>query len=330
MSSLNAPEIVVIGGGTGSFTLLQELKEFTPNLTAIVNMSDDGGSTGILRDELGVLPPGDIRQCLVALSDKPEVRDLFSYRFNAGTLKNQSVGNIILSALELQYDCLEKAIEVTSSLLDIKGSVIPVTTQKHTLVMHDGEEIVRGELKITEHAIQDPDVAYLEFDPPAALNPRAADAIASADMVVISAGNLYGSILPALHTDGIAGAIQSSKAKTVAITNLVTKPGQTDGWHVADYVHALERAIGKDQIDRVIYNNAAPSSELLKRYASDGEFPVATGADRMREFGAVAVGAALVADKIFHQDENDTILRRTLIRHDAVQVGRQLMRIFYE
>ncbi len=327
--SLNAPEIAVIGGGTGSFTLLQELKQFTPNITAVVNMSDDGGGSGMLRDELGVLPPGDIRQCLVALSDLPEIRNLFGYRFNAGSLKNQSLGNIILSGLELQHDSLEKAIEVASTILQIKGQVIPVTTQKHTLVMRDGNDVIRGENIIGERAIKQPG-AYVELDPPSAINPRAAEAILAADLVVIAPGNLHGSLLPALAVNGMAEAFQATKAKKVAIINLVTKPGQTDGWHVADYVRTFEYYVGKGQIDRVIYNNVAPSEALLKKYAEDGEFPVSIDPERLREIGAKAIGAALVASELATQDQNDTILRRTLIRHDAVQVGRQLMREFYE
>lgn len=327
--SLNAPEIAVIGGGTGSFTLLQELKEFTPNITAVVNMSDDGGGSGMLRDELGVLPPGDIRQCLVALSDLPEVRDLFGYRFNAGSLTNQSLGNIILSGLELQYDSLEKAIEVASTILQIKGRVIPVTTQKHTLVMRDGNDVIRGENIIGKRAIKQPG-AYVELDPPSAINPRAAEAILGADIVVIAPGNLHGSLLPALAVNGMAEAFQATSAKKVAIANLVTKPGQTDGWHVADYFRTFESYVGQGQIDKVIYNNVAPSEDLLKKYAEDGEFPVGIAPERLREVGAKAIGAALVAQEIFAQDKNDTILRRTLIRHDAIQVGRQLMRIFYE
>lgn len=327
--SVNQPEITVIGGGTGSFTILQELKEFTPNISVIVNMSDDGGSTGILRDELGVLPPGDVRQCLVALSDTPEVRDLFNYRFGKGSFENQSLGNIILSGLELQHGSFEKAVKVASTILHTTGQVIPVTLDNHTLVMKDGNEVVRGEHVIGHREIKNSD-ATITLDPPANINPEAAQAIGKSDLVVIAPGNLYGSLLPVLAVDGLKEVIEESPAKVVTISNLVNKPGQTDNWHVVDYVQSFEQQIGEGQVDYSLYNNEPPSQELLEKYAANGEFPVDTSFERFDEIRAIAIGAPLVAKEVFLQDPNDTIISRTLIRHDAYQVGRQLMRIFYE
>lgn len=327
--SVNQPEITVIGGGTGSFTLLQELKEFTPNISAIVNMCDDGGSTGILRDELGVLPPGDVRQCLVALSDTPEVRDLFNYRFGKGSFENQSLGNIILSGLELQHSSFEKAVKVASSILHITGQVLPVTLENHTLVMQDGDEVVRGEYLIGHREIKNPE-ATIALDPPASINPEAAQAIEKSDLVVIAPGNLYGSLLPVLAVDGLKESLEESPAKKVTISNLVNKPSQTDNWHVADYIQAFEQHVGEGQIDYTLYNNEPPSRELLEKYAVEGEFPVDISSERFDDIKAVAVGAPLVAKEVALQDPNDKIIRRTLIRHDAYQVGRQLMRIFYE
>lgn len=318
--------IALIGGGTGSFTLLQELKHLTPNITAIVNMSDDGGSTGVLRDELGVLPPGDIRQCLVALSDAPEVRDLFAFRFPNGTFENQSLGNVILSGLELQHGSFEKAVKVASSVLRIVGSVVPVTLKNHTLIMYDGKDIVRGEFKIGHRPIEDPDV-YIELDPPADINPEASSAIMEADLIVLAPGNLYGSLLPALAVNGMVEVMAKTKAKKVVISNLVTKPGQTDNWHVVDYVRTIEKYIGLNQIDYVLYNNAPLPEALLNKYGIEGEFPVAIDPDRFIEIKARAYGSALVANEIKQQDPNDTIIKRTLIRHDAKQVARQLLRI---
>ncbi len=231
------PHIALIGGGTGSFTLLNELKKLTPFITAIVNMSDDGGSTGLLRDELGVLPPGDVRQCLVALSDTREVRDLFNYRFDRGALANQSLGNVILSGLELKHGSFKKAVEVASSLLHITGKVAPVTLGEHTLVMKDGDEIIRGEYLIGHRPINNPG-ATVFLEPKAKLNPEARSAIENADLVVIAPGNLYGSLLPALAVDGMDAAFKNSLAKKVVVANLVNKPGQTDNWHVVDYKNA--------------------------------------------------------------------------------------------
>jgi len=322
------PKIVLIGGGTGSFTILQGLKEITPQLTAIVNMSDDGGSTGTLRDELGVLPPGDVRQCLVALSDTPEVRDLFSYRFDRGSLANQSLGNVILSGLELKYGSFEKAIKTASSILHITGRVVPVTLDKHTLLLRDGAKTIRGEWIIVNHRIQTPG-AQIEHDPVACLNPEAAEAIVSADLVVVAPGNFYGSLMPALVVHGMVEAWQASHAHKVIIANLVNKPGQTDGWHVVDYIKEFEKHIGEGQIDTILYNNEPPSKTLLRAYAADQEFPVLTNLERFQEVRAVAIGQNLVAKNPFVQDKNDKVIRRTLIRHDAAKVSQHLLRLYH-
>lgn len=320
------PKIVLIGGGTGSFTILQGLKAITPHLTAIVNMSDDGGSTGTLRDELGVLPPGDIRQCLVALSDTPEVRDLFSYRFDRGSLANQSLGNVILSGLELKYGSLEKAIKIASSLLHITGRVVPVTLDKHTLMLQDGGDTIRGECVIVNHRIKNPG-ALIKHDPVTAINPEASAAIMAADMVIIAPGNFYGSLMPALVVTGMAEVLQASPAHKIVIANLVNKPGQTDDWHVVDYVQEFEKHLGVGQIDTVLYNNEPPARALLRKYAADQEFPVQTDGGRFKEVRAVAIGQNLVAKKPFVQDINDTVIRRTLIRHDAGRVAQQVLRL---
>jgi uncharacterized cofD-like protein len=323
MSSTN-PEITVIGGGTGSFTLLRDLKNLTPNLSAVVNMSDDGGSTGVLKDELGVLPMGDIRQCLVALSDNPEVRDIFSYRFADGGLGGHSLGNIILSGLELQYGSFNDAVRIASKLLNIQGRVIPATLQSHTLVMEDGAETIRGEFVIGHRPIAN-NQAWLRLDPPSNINPEASDAIVDADLVVLAPGNLFGSLLPILAIDGMATAIAESKAKKVVVSNLVTKPGQTDGWHVVDYVKQFERYIGENTIDIVLYNSSPPPLDLLSKYAAEGEYPVTTGSDRFREIAASCVGRCLLAQSVYGQEINDKTIRRTLIRHDGAEVSRQLM-----
>lgn len=328
--SLSKPEIAVIGGGTGSFTLLQELKDVTEHLSAIVSMSDDGGSSGKLRDEFGVLPPGDVRQCLVALSDAPEVRDIFTYRFNKGVFKGHSLGNIILTAMsEANEGSMERAIEVTSSALRITGSVIPVTTKKHTLVMLDGDRIIHGEDKIDKHAVGDYE-ARVKLDPPAALNPTAGEAIARSDLVVIAPGSIYTSLLACLAVGGMREALQATEAKIVVVTNLVSTRGQTDNWHVTDYVNMYERYIGEGVVDHVLYNTAKPSDDLLAKYALDGEYPIRNERQWMKDMRAKAIGAPLVAKEVFLQDPNDTLIKRTLIRHDAAQVCRKLMSIFYE
>jgi len=320
------PRVVLIGGGTGSFTLLQGLKKANFDLSALVNMSDDGGSTGKLRGELGVLPPGDVRQCLVALSEIPDVRDLFNYRFGQGSLAGQSLGNIILSGLELQKGSFNEAIKVASSLLRVQGRVVPITLTRHTLIMADGAEIIKGESRVMNHRIKQPSVK-LWLEPKAEINPEAKTAISEAELILIAPGDLYGSLLPALIVDGVQQSLKGTAAKVVLITSLVNKPIQTLSWHVMDYLNCLERYIGKDQIDYVIYNNREPSPDLLRKYASKNEFPVEFGKEQFKDTNAKIIGSDLVAKKIFYQNPNDKTLKRTLIRHDADQVTRIIKEI---
>lgn len=311
--------VVLFGGGTGSFTLLQALKKHTDTLSAIINMCDDGGSTGVLRDELGVLPPGDVRQCLVALSDNPEVRNLFNYRFSKGRLSGQSLGNIILSGLELQYGSFAEAIEVASRLLHITGKVVPATLDNHQLLLHDGDVAVQGETAVAEYVFNNRE-ATIELKPRARINPVAQAAIANADIIVIAPGNIYCSILPVLAVDGVAQALSGTRAKVVYVANLVNRPEHTTGWHVVDYVEQIERYIGIGRVDLVLYNTATIAQILREKYASEGELPVLTDRYRFQEIQATARGDRLVAAEITKQDPADTLLKRTLIRHDAERV----------
>ncbi len=327
MVTLNNPKITLIGGGTGSFTLLQELKKLTPNIYSIVNMSDDGGSTGVLRDELGALPPGDIRQCLVALSNTPEARDMFSYRFGGdGPLSGHTLGNLIISGLEQRYGDFEEALKAVSSILNITGKVVPVTLDQHNLVMKDGNENIEGQYLIGNRPINNQN-ASIETNPEVRLNPEAESAILEADMIVIAPGNLYGSLLPALSVAGIKDALDSTKAQIVMVSNLVTKPGQTDNWHVVDYVNTIEDYIGKNNVDVVLYNKDLPSEELLKKYATEGEFPVDTEPSRFSEISAKSIVENLIAKNIVTQDKNDNRIKRTLIRHNATKVSSQLKKL---
>lgn len=327
------PKLVVIGGGTGSFTLLSELKHAPCDITAVVNMSDDGGSTGRLRDELGVLPPGDVRQCLVALSTIPEARDLFNVRFDtAGPLDEHSLGNLILSGLEHHYGDIEQAIAIAAKLLATAGRVIPVTTVPHTLVFTDEHTTTRGEFAIG-HIDMARGKRSISHSPAVGLNPQAKQAIMAADIVVIAPGNLYGSLLPALAVDGMRTALTQTKAQVVMIANLVTKPGQTDGWHVMDYVEEMEQYIGRGTIDTVLYNTRKPERSLLERYAAAGEVPVATKQNRfLADIYAKRrlVGAHLLATSIWKRAPGDKSMPRTLIRHDARKVAARLMELLHE
>lgn len=328
---VKAPKVVVIGGGTGSFTLLSALKQYTTNLTALVNMADDGGSTGQLRDELGVLPPGDIRQCLVALSSSPRVRDLFNYRFDEGSLKGHAFGNLFLTALEKMSGDFGHAVELASQVLRVKGRVEPITLDKVTLVMESRDgTVTEGEFKIGDADFGKHTRPIIRLKPTATINPAAHEAILDADIVVIAPGNLYGSIAPALVVDGVSRALNETAAKKVYVCNLVTKPGQTDGFSVCDYVQEIERFAGT-QLDYVLYNNQKPSSELLDKYAHDGEFPVEWDEVVLKSQHYKAKGLDVVAKKVWKGNSAaDSIAdARTFIRHDGDKIAREIMRIYF-
>lgn len=333
VKEIYAPKFVVIGGGTGSFTLLSGLKHYANDISALVNMADDGGSTGILRDELGVLPPGDIRQCLVALSDSPQLRELFNYRFpEGGGLRGHSFGNLFLSAVEKMTDKFEDAVELASELLRIQGKVIPVTTTKSQLILtqKDGS-VVRGEYKIGHHNFLGNIKPVISLDPVAHLTKDGKDAIEAADVIVIAPGNLYGSLAPALVVDGVRQAIKKSKAKLVYVCNLVTKPNQTDGFKVHDYASEVERFIGAPLLDYVIYNTDEPPRTLLEKYIHEGEKLVEFDLERFEKCHYQAAGLPLIATDPIPQRQDDAIAKsRSLIRHDTDAVSRQLMRIYFE
>jgi len=326
----DTPSMVVIGGGTGSFTLLSGLKNYVQDITALVNMADDGGSTGQLRDELGVLPPGDVRQCLVALSDSPKVRDLFNYRFDEGALKGHAFGNLFLTALEKMTGSFAEAVDMSSEVLNIVGNVEPTTLTNVVLCAEgaDGEP-VKGEFTIAHAEIAKRPKIWLE--PMAEANPVAVEAIMKADMVVIAPGNLYGSLAPALVIEGIQKALQQTKATCVYVCNLVTKPGPTDGLMVHDFAGEIERLAGGEFLDYVVFNREAPSQELLDKYAHDGEQPVAFDEVILKQQHYKYRGVDLVADHVWMgaQRSDPIASARSFIRHDPDAVARQLMRIYF-
>ncbi len=321
-------KIALIGGGTGSFTLLSALKNHTNQIAALVNMADDGGSTGQLRDELGVLPPGDVRQCLVALSRTPEVRELFNYRFDEGSLKGHAFGNLFLTALEKMTGDFAQGVELASRILNIVGRVEPITLDDVHLSakLSDGTQ-EHSEFKITEMDFHG-ERPEMWLEPNAKANPVAIAAIEQADIVIIAPGNLYGSLAPALIVDGVGEALQRSEAMKLYVANLVTKPGQTDGYTVDDFAQEVERLAGGSFLDVVLYNTEKPSDQLLERYAKAGERAVEYGSsDRDRSYRLV--GAPIVAGTIWEGQVADPIAdHRTLIRHDSVAVAQLVMEIY--
>lgn len=324
-------KIAVIGGGTGSFTLLSALKDHTSQIAAIVNMVDDGGSTGVLRDELGALPPGDVRQCLVALSDSPKIRDLFNYRFEGGTFEGHSFGNLLITALEKTTGDFASAIDTASEILRVNGKVIPATLDDIRLVMTwpEASLTLHGERVIdAEYFKHDPRKAELSLAPTPSVNPLAIEAIRQADLVVISPGDLYTSLGPLLVIDGIGKALRETSATVAYVANLVTKEGQTSGFTVADHAAEIERFGGGDFLDCVIYNNATPDASIAKRYAEENAFVVPYN---KRDFSSAtyrAIGGNYIGS-VGEHNVTDTHLpvTRSLIRHDAEAVARSLIKL---
>ena len=316
--------IVVIGGGTGTFTVLSGLKKYPHNLTAIVSMVDDGGSTGRLRDELGVLPPGDIRQCLVALSEADLLlRDLFNYRFDGGNLDGHSFGNLFISAFEKITGDLDKALEEVSNVLKIRGRVVPVTLNKVQLraKLENGTEL-NGENEINNSWLLSKfGIKKLFLKPQAEANSKAIQAILDADVVVVGPGNLYCSIVPNFLVGGIPEAIQKSKALKIYNCNLMTKYGHTDGFGVNDFINTLEKYLGREIFDYVIFGNKKPSGALLKKYSSEGEW---VDADEKVLKDKRFIGTDLVSPDLYRQNQADK-LQRTLIRHDQDKLAKTII-----
>ena len=330
-SGINSqPNIVVIGGGTGTFTLLRGLKNYTDNLTALVNMSDDGGSTGTLRDEMGVLPPGDVRKCLMALSDYDKVRDLFEFRFTDGKLDGHSFGNLFISAAEKMTNSFEQAIDFASEFLRVKGKVVPVTLDSVTLVIETKSgQVLRGEHWLDEVSLSD-QKPTLRHEPEAKINPKAKQAILDADVVVIAPGDIYGSLGPVLIIDGIGEALANTKAKIVQVTNLVTQPGHTDEFAVSDIASEVERLADVKMLDYVIFNTDEPTKKLLDKYTKEGEFLVKFDLEELDSKHYRAIGLPLISKGPVKSASGDKIAAtRTLIRHDSDVVAREVMKIYF-
>jgi uncharacterized cofD-like protein len=306
--------VVTIGGGTGSFTMLSELKKVTMHLWAIVAMTDSGGSSRRLMDEFGhPLPLGDLRQALVALSRSRKLwGDIFRYRFPdapGGVVGGHSLGNLILHALEDQNGGdLLGALEDAEEMLNAAGHVIPVTLERATLCaeLSDGT-IVRGETEIdrpAERAVLP--IARAFLDPPVTVLPRARKAIERADRLLIGPGDLYTSLVPCLLVDGVAEAIRACEGEVVYVCNVMTKRGETDGFAASDFVREVHRYLGR-RVDTAVINTTEPPAELTARYAEEGAFPVSPDLAAVR---------ALVP----HLLAGPFATTEPLVRHDAERV----------
>lgn len=309
------PRVVAFGGGTGLSVLLRGLKEHTSNITAIATVSDDGGSSGRLRGELGILPPGDIRNCLVALADaEPLMGRLFQHRFKSGSLRGHSFGNLFIGAMSEITGDFERAVLESSKVLAVRGQVLPSTIDDVILgaELEDGTEIW-GESAISGTPRRKKRV-YLSLKdarPPAA----AVAAVQEADLIVIGPGSLYTSVIPNLLVDELRWSVANASALRVLVMNIMTQPGETNGYSVADHVNALLNHAGPGIIDVVLLNSARLTPAVEDRYAGERSFPVKLDAEAVRRLGVQVVSEPLLAGG-------------TMARHDPERLAGALLRIY--
>ena len=319
-------KITVIGGGTGTFVVLSGLKKYPLDLSVVVTMMDSGGSTGRLRDQLGILPPGDLRQCLVALSDAPVLwRKLFLYRFEKGDLEGHNFGNIFLAALEKVSRNYDEAIDTVSYVLKTKGKVIPVTHNKlHLVAQYENGSTITGEGLIDENHSEKSKITNAYLEPKGEANPKAVKSIEEADFIVIGPGDLYTSIIPVLLVNGVMGAIKKSRAKIVYIMNLMTKSGQTTNYKASDHIKDLSLYLGR-QPDYILINNGNISSDVLASYERYNEIRVEND---LNKNGFKILETDLVDNKKIAKNNSD-VLYRSILRHDSEKVANELKKIFY-
>jgi len=309
------PNVVTIGGGTGTYTILSALKKYNVKLSAIVSMYDDGGSTGRLRDEYGVLPPGDIRRSLIALSSADsKLRELFDFRFKSGQLKGHNFGNLFLTALEKMSGSFYDAVKTASSVLDVRGDVLPVTLDDVRLYAElENGKIISGEknIDIPKHNPR-LKIKKIFTKPKARVNKDALLAIQNADAIIIGPGDLYTSILPNFLVSGIASAVVKSKAKKIYTCNLMTKRGETNGYKVNNFIESVEKYLGSFSLDYILVNTKKPSPERLRKYIKEN--------------------AELVSIKSkFNHDKRlikgNLMTNKGLIRHDQKKLGKIIMKL---
>lgn len=306
------PHVVTIGGGTGHYTLLTGLRTLDVDVTAIVTMMDSGGSSGRLRDEYGMLPPGDFTRCLIALSSHPEaMKELFNHRFETGSLKGHTIRNLLFTALHEISGTSDQTVERLHAIFAVNHRVLPVTLDPVDLVAHlENDQVIRGEASIDgmADAIEAP-VLNVYLDPEAGAYPRALDAIARADLVVVGPGDLYTSVVPNLLVRGVKEAIAASRARVVYVCNLMTKPNETPGYSVEDFIGTVCLYLGEARLDAALYNTVWPRVNL-DAYKALGQEPVASDPKKPVRPGLVVAC--------------DLLTEGTLIRHDPQKLARAI------
>ncbi len=316
--SLN-PKIVAIGGGTGLSTLLKGIKNYSSEITALVTMADDGGGSGVLRRSVGMLPPGDVRNCLLALSDiEPEMNTLLSHRFEKGELKGQSFGNLFLLAMNEIYGSFEEAVKMASSILRVKGTVMPITVNDVNIeATYDDKSKAFGESILPAEAIKDnKKIKRVELCPKD-VEPidGALDAIMKADIILIGPGSLYTSVIPNLLVKGVKEAILSSSAKKIYVQNVMTQHGETDEMSIKDHIEAIYEHSAK-LIDAVIINNKILSEELKQKYLDEYQEQIFLTDDDKKFLDEERVD--YIEGDCLDDDED-------YVRHDSVKLARMII-----
>ena len=318
---VQGPRLVIIGGGTGLSTVLKGLKTYTNNLTAVVTVADDGGGSGTLRQDLGMLPPGDIRNCLVALANtEPLMEELMQFRFKDGSLKGQSFGNLFLAAMDGVSDNFEDAVAKMASVLAITGKVLPVTLDNVTInAVLDNDQLVVGESHIPDVSIlEGAKIKKLYITPKdAQCLPDVREEILAADAIILGPGSLYTSIIPNLLVNGVAEAIKKSNAKKIYISNVMTQPGETDGFKVSDHLKAIFEHGDIGPLDYVMANDMPiKNKDLQKKYHDVGQFEVEIDEEAIRKICNVQI---VRGDFIKPREKS--------VRHDAEKLSQKLMEI---
>jgi len=317
------PAIVCIGGGTGHSYLLRGLKRITKDITAIVTVSDDGGGSGILRDELGIPPPGDIRNCIQALSNaEPTIEKLMSYRFDSGNLRGQNFGNLFLAAINGISESFDKAVIRMGEVLSITGRVLPVSVDDlHLWAEFEDGSMVVGESKIAAAKNERLSrIRRVEIAPTDAVAlPECIQALEKADIIVLGPGSLYTSIIPNLLINGIVDAISCSDALKLYVCNIMTQPGETDGYSVSEHIRGIFDHTVERLFDYCIVNSESELlREVLERYSESGAEPVVVDDDEISALGVGLIRSVLVA------------VQDNMVRHDSDKLAQEILRLFVD
>lgn len=316
---MNDIKIAAIGGGTGLSMLLAGLKKYTHQVSAIVTVADDGGSSGRLRDDLGMCAPGDIRNCINALANS-EFRDILNYRFTDGALKGHSFGNIWLAALNGMSESFEDAVRIMNRQMNVDGEVLPVTNESVNLKAYlENGDTISGESKIGHRKALVSAIDRIEIEPqePKPVS-EAINRLKDADLIVMGPGSLYTSIIPNLLVSEVVDTIKKSRARKIYVCNIMTQPGETDNYSVSEHLKAIEKHSYEGIVDYIIANNTKVNDEILKRYKEEGGMPVELDRDAFSDTYTKLIEADLLAKDSKY------------VKHDCDKIAELIIKLYKE